>query len=137
MNSSNRSSVNVKELFHSLLTNTTPQANIKASSSPAATATTPGLLTEPPPKNLVRFIENDSNNRREKYDGRRWRLVCTWDNECINIAGYYQLCKKHNNVRKSKEPQGQKRKPSNARSSLPNSEISLLLSNSKMTSSCF
>ena len=135
MNSSNR----VKELFHALLTNTTSQANIKASSSPAAPAATPtqGLLTEPPPKHLVRFIENDSNNRREKYDGRRWRLVCTWDDECRNVAGSYQLCKKHNNMRKSKEPQGHKPKPSNARSSLPNSKISFLLSNNQMISSCF
>lgn len=135
MNSSNCTSVNVKELFHSLLTDSTSPANIKASSSPATIPPSP--LTEPPPKHLIRFIENDSNNRREKYDGRRWRLVCTWDDECRNVAGCYKLCQKHNNIRKSKEPQGQKRKSTNERSSLSNSETSLLLSNSKTISSHF
>lgn len=118
MNPSNRSSVAVRELFQSLLTSSTAQPRLVASTTPAA------RLTSPPPKQSIRFIENDPSNRREKYDGRRWRLVCTWDELCTNLAAHCQLCQKHNSFRKNKQLPTRKRKVLSAHSSLPISKVS-------------
>jgi hypothetical protein len=51
----------------------------------------------PPEKDSIRFIDNDQNNYREKYNGDCWKLVCTWnDNECTDFAILNKLCNKHN-----------------------------------------
>ena len=120
MTSTNCTSAHVKEIFQALLTNTltTPQPNPPAPRSPR--------LTSPPPKNSIRLIEHDVHNRREKYDGRRWRLVCVWDGQCPNIAVSSKLCVKHNAIRRNKEPPSRKKKSSHARSSLPISKMFLL-----------
>ena len=66
-------------------------------------AESPPPLTLVPTKNSVRFIENDPEQRREKFDGSRWRLACTWNRtECTNLAYTHQLCTKHNNIRRNK-----------------------------------
>lgn len=58
---------------------------------------------QPPMKNSIRYKENDPSNHREKYDGHRWRLVCTWPgDECRNLAYTWKLCPKHNALRKNK-----------------------------------
>jgi hypothetical protein len=119
MNPSNCSSVTVRKLFHALLTN----ENSATPGQRSSTAAPPVTLTAPPPKNSIRFIENDQNNRREKYDGYRWRLVCTWNDECTNLAAYYQLCVKHNAIRRNKNPATRKKKPLDTHSSLPISKI--------------
>ena len=120
MNPPNCPSVNVRELFQALLTNRSPESTDQRLS-------TSHTLTGPPPKNSIRFIENDQNNRREKYDGHRWRLVCTWDPMCTNLAYTRQLCGKHNLLRRNKEVPTQKRKPLIAHLSLPISTISFSL----------
>ena len=126
MNSSNCSPLLVEQLFRSLLSNsnsaTTNQQRVSIPTS------SPGLLTSPPPKNSIRCIENDQNGRREKYDGRRWRLVCTWNkHECTNLAYSRQLCCKHNALRRNKELPKKKRKPLLTHTSLPISKIFLYL----------
>ena len=78
-----------------------PVAPPQAKTTPA----TPRLLTSPPRKNTIRLVENDQNNRREKYDGSRWRLVCVGnDNECTNLAYARGLCGKHYTQQRSTEP---------------------------------
>jgi hypothetical protein len=112
-------------MFRSLLANTSP-SNSSATSHQrlsASTTTAPEPLTAPPPKNSIRYIENDQNNRREKYDGHRWRLACTWNNECTNLAYSSQLCAKHNALRRNKELPTRKRKPLLTHASLPISKI--------------
>lgn len=127
MISSNCTSNPVKELFDSLLINT----NVQPDPPPPPPSTLPQSprLTSPPPKNFIRRIQNDDRKRREKYDGCRWRLVCTWNDDCQNIACTSQLCKKHHMIRKGKDPTARKSKPVPARSSLPNSKIFLRYSN--------
>jgi len=123
MSTSNCSPAVVHEIFRSLLSNTA-SSNASATSPQrlsTATTTTPQPLTSPPPKNSIRYIENDQNGRREKYDGHRWRLVCTWNiHECTNLAYYsHQLCSKHSALRRNKELPKRKRKPLLTHSSLP------------------
>jgi hypothetical protein len=125
MNPSNCSPGIVREIFQALLTNKNVPTTTDQRTSTNTTTTTPTLLTAPPPKNSIRFIENDQNNRREKYDGYRWRLVCTWNNECQNLAASVQLCCKHNAIRRNKAPYIRKKKQLATHSSLPISMISL------------
>jgi len=74
------------------------------------TTTAPHLLTSPPRKNTIRPIENDQNNRREKYDGSRWRSVCSADNnQCRNVVYIRDLCQKHHLIQRTSEPP--KKKP--------------------------
>jgi hypothetical protein len=132
MNPSKYSPSVVHEIFRSLLSETPPTNTSTTSHQrlpappPATTTTTTEPLTAPPPKNSIRYIENDQNNRREKYDGHRWRLVCIWNtNECTNLAYYsHQLCGKHNALRRNKEFPSRKRKPLLTHTSLPISNIS-------------
>ncbi len=121
MNPSHCSPLVVQEMFRSLLANTSSTtAHQRLSTS--TTAQEP--LTSPPAKQSIRFIENDENNRREKYDGHRWRLVCTWNvNECTNLAYSHQICSKHNSLRRHNVLPKRKRKPLNTHSSLPISKI--------------
>ena len=141
----------VHELFHSLLTNTNlsnssatshprlstsanPQPRLSTSAAPQhrlSTATTaPQPLSAPPAKHSIRRIENDQNNRREKYDGCRWRLVCTWNtDECTNLAYAHQLCAKHNALRRNKQLPKQYRKPLLAHASLPISNVTFRFAN--------
>jgi len=110
----------VQEMFRSLLADETPSNNSATSHQRLPAPTTTEVLTAPPPKNSIRYIENDQNNRREKYDGHRWRLVCTWNlNECTNLAYHHQLCNKHNILRRNKEVPTKKRKPLHTHTSLP------------------
>ena len=68
-------------------------------------AESPRTLIMAPTRNSIRYIENDPEQRREKYDGSRWRLACTWNRtECTNLAYAYQLCSKHNDIRRNKLP---------------------------------
>ena len=68
-------------------------------------AESPLPLIMAPTRNSIRYIENDPEQRREKYDGSRWRLACTWNRtECNNLAYAYQLCSKHNDIRRNKLP---------------------------------
>ena len=56
-------------------------------------------LIPPPEKHSIRLVEN----YRQKFDGRSWRLVCTWGNqECTNFAVSSKICKKHNAERRNK-----------------------------------
>ena len=65
--------------------------------------------TEP----VIRFIEYDLDRRREKYDGSRWRLVCTWnDGDCTNFAYSCKLCKRHNALRRNQPPRKYTKKSS-------------------------
>lgn len=92
-----------------------------------ATTTAPRLLTSPPRKNTVRSIENDQNNRREKYDGSRWRLVCFADNnQCNNVVYNRDLCLKHYNIQRVSEPPKKKRKLLLHQFSLPTTTIGKL-----------
>jgi len=119
MSSSDCSPKAVQEYFRSLLSDPAP-SNSSTTPQRLTTSTTPQPLTSPPAKNFIRFIENDQNNRREKYDGHRWRLVCTWNMfQCTNIAFSYQLCAKHNAQRRNKELPKKKRNPLLTHSSLP------------------
>lgn len=56
------------------------------------------LPLRPPKINSIRFIDNDENNCREKYNGNCWKLVCIWnDDQCTNFAVSNKLlCTKHN-----------------------------------------
>ncbi|CAF3433371.1 unnamed protein product [Rotaria sp. Silwood1] len=120
MNSSNCSPLLVQKMFQSLLSNPTTSNTSTTSHQNLPAPTTSRPLTSPPKKNSIRLIENDQNGRREKYDGYRWRLVCTWHLcECTNIAYSYQLCAKHNALRRNKELPKRKRKPLLTHSSLP------------------
>jgi len=79
------------------------------------------LPARSPEKYSIRFITNDQNNYREKYDGDCWRLVCTWnDNECNNFAISNKLCNKHNTQRQNEISSSTS---SPLHSSLPNSKI--------------
>jgi hypothetical protein len=136
MSQLNCSALTVHEVFQSLLASTDPSRSSVAShqrpSASTSTATTPkpltstatAPLTSPPRKNSIRYIDNDQNNHREKYDGSRWRLACTWNiQECTNLAYTHQLCYKHNAVRRNKEIPKRKRKPLFVHLSLPISNI--------------
>lgn len=106
----------VDQIFRSLLQNNSPRPD----NARMTTTDERPPLTSPPMKNTIRFIENDQNNRREKYDGCRWRLVCTWNtHNCTNIAGARQLCQKHNAIHRHKEPPKKKRPPLLTTISLP------------------
>ncbi|CAF1168120.1 unnamed protein product [Rotaria sordida] len=119
MNPSNCSPLLVHKMFQSLLSNPTSDSS-NMSHQRLSASTTTQTLTSPPAKNSIRYIENDQNGRREKYDGYRWRLVCTWNTyECTNIACSYQFCTKHNALRRNKELPKRKRKPLITHSSLP------------------
>ncbi|UJR27600.1 hypothetical protein I4U23_008881 [Adineta vaga] len=112
----------VDQLFRSLLQGTSSFVNPNRLTTSATTTLPPPQqpLTSPPLKNTIRFIENDQNNRREKYDGCRWRLVCTWQqNECTNLSHARQLCTKHNALQRNKELPKRKRKPLLTNASLP------------------
>lgn len=115
----------VQEIFRSLLADRTPSVHSVVPGQRTSTSSTTPLLTAPPPKNSIRFIENDQNNFREKYDGCRWRPVCTWHKEvlCTNLAFTRQLCHKHNVIRRNKEESKRKKKPLICHLSLPISEI--------------
>ncbi|CAF2349527.1 unnamed protein product [Rotaria sp. Silwood2] len=120
MNPSNCSPLLVQKMFQSLLSSTTSPISPTSSHQKLAAATTSQPLTSPPSKNSIRYIENDQNGRREKYDGHRWRLACTWNTyECTNIAYSNQLCNKHNALRRNKELPKRKRKPLLTHTSLP------------------
>jgi hypothetical protein len=120
----------VQDIFHSLLSNQDSSNSVTTSQQSLPPSTRP--LTKPPAKNDIRFIENDQNSRREKYDGCRWRLVCTWNvYECTNIAQGYQICSKHLAQRRNKEPPKKKRKPLINHLSLPISNIYIFLLNVK------
>ncbi len=120
MNPVQYSPLAVQEIFRSLLSDKGPSNSSSTSDQRLSTSTAPEVLAAPPPKHSIRYIENDQNGRREKYDGHRWRLVCTWNiNECTNLAYYYQLCNKHNILRRNKEGSTKKRKPLLTHSSLP------------------
>ncbi|CAF0802863.1 unnamed protein product [Adineta ricciae] len=109
------SPVMVDQIFRSLLQNNPRSDNVRMT-----TSETRPPLTSPPAKNTIRFIENDQNNRREKYDGYRWRLVCTWNiYDCTNLAGTRQLCGKHNAMQRHKEVPKKKRPPLLTTISLP------------------
>jgi len=123
MNPTNHSAVTVSKIFQALLKNSNSATSHQRPSTPPPPPPST-TLTAPPPKNSIRFIENDQNNRREKYDGYRWRLVCIWNDECTNLASSYQLCNKHNAIRRNKEPPTRKKKPLITHTSLPISEIS-------------
>jgi len=84
-------------------------------------SSTPESLPAPPPKNSIRFIENDQNRHREKYDGRQWRALCIWKiNKCTNI-GYnsHKLCRKHYLITFNNVIPQRKRKPLTTHTSLP------------------
>lgn len=125
----------VHKVFHSLLAGTespNPSSTSEKNTSELTETPQQQRLTAPPAKNSIRFMEGDQNGRREKYDGCRWRLVCTWNtHECTNIAYSYQLCTKHNSIRRNKEPPKRKRKPLLAHISLPISKNYFLRSLSK------
>lgn len=90
-------------------------------------SSTPESLPAPPPKNSIRFIENDQNRHREKYDGRQWRALCIWKiNKCTNI-GYnsHKLCRKHYLITFNNVIPQRKRKPLTTHTSLPASKIIL------------
>lgn len=110
------SPLTVHQIFQSLLHN---EASTNVLEKLAGSPKSP-RLDAPPAKNTIRFIENDQNNHREKYDGHRWRLVCTWaQEECKNLAYSHQLCPKHNAIRLNKEPKKKKRKLLTAHASMP------------------
>lgn len=111
----------VQEIFRSLLADRTPSVHSVVPDQRTSTSSTTPLLTAPPPKNSIRFIENDQNNFREKYDGCRWRPVCTWHKDvlCTNLAYTRQLCHKHNAIRRNKEESKRKKKPLICHLSLP------------------
>lgn len=116
MNSTACSPSFVQEMFRSLLDNTPSTSSHQRLSISA----TPQPLTTPPVKNSIRYIDNDQNNRREKYDGHRWRLACTWHiEECTNLAYTRQLCAKHNALQRNKVLRRKKRKPLLTHMSLP------------------
>ena len=78
-----------------------------------------------PMKNSIRFIDNNQNNFREKFNGEKWKLVCTWKKDiCTNFAHSNQLCDKHN---------AQKRQQVSSSTSVPfpslrsDNEISLVI----------
>jgi hypothetical protein len=99
------SSVQVDDIFRVLL------------EAPIPVPTSSNLL---PLKNAIRSIENDPHQRREKFDGNRWRLACTWNlHECTNLAYAYQLCTKHNAERKNKQRKYTKRTCLTTSASLP------------------
>ena len=116
----------VHELFRSLLSGAVPPDTAMAS-QPSPTNTSP-RLTSPPKKNTIRFISNDPHNRREKYDGSRWRRVCTW-NECLctNLAYSNLLCARHNTQQRNREWQTKQGKAIAARVSLPISKIAFVI----------
>ncbi|CAF1343573.1 unnamed protein product [Rotaria magnacalcarata] len=119
MSQSHCSPLAVHRIFQSLLSEPTRSNSFqKLAESPR---TPHSHLTSPPAKHTIRYIENDQNNRREKYDGRRWRLACTWDvYACTNLAGSRQLCSKHNAIRLNKVlPKNKKRKSLSTNLSLP------------------
>lgn len=120
MHPTNCSPLFVQEMFRSLLRTTPSPGPSTVSHQKLSLSTTPKRLTSPPPKNSIRYIENDQNNRREKYDGHRWRLVCTWPgHECTNLAYTRQLCNKHNALQRNKELPKRKKKPLFTNLSLP------------------
>jgi hypothetical protein len=120
MHPSNCSPLVVKEMFRSLLCSTSSSNTDQRSS----VSTTPQPLAAPPAKNSIRYIEHDQNNRREKYDGHRWRPVCTWNvNECTNIMHARQLCAKHNALQRNKELPKKKKKLLFTNLSLPNCKV--------------
>jgi hypothetical protein len=93
----------VHEIFRSLLANTNGNNALNTSQPLPMTVQSTGLpsssslSSSPPRKNAIRYVENGENNRREKYDGRRWRTVCSWsDDSCTNFAASRNLCLKHN-----------------------------------------
>jgi len=80
----------VNQFFHYLL-----QACISKRS--LSTLRSPLPPPPPPEKGSIRFILNDQNNYREKYNGDSWKLVCTWNNNtCTNFAISNKLCNEHN-----------------------------------------
>jgi hypothetical protein len=119
MESRKTTPVLVHEIFRSLL----QSYNAPNLISPP-NLTSPPRLTSPPKKHTIRYIENDGNNRREKYDGCRWRLTCTWhEYECSNLAYTCQLCPKHNAQRRNKIIPPKKKKHLVAFASLPTSNF--------------
>lgn len=55
-----------------------------------------------PQRGDIRPIKDHPLNYREKYDGYRWRLVCTWSETfCSNFMNTRRLCKRHNRLSKN------------------------------------
>ena len=83
-------------------------------------------VIRPPAKNDIRYIKHDPQNRRQKYDGCRWRLACTWSEyPCENLAYTNLLCPKHNAQSLKKATRKKSRKSSAPLLPLPKSSSSL------------
>ncbi|UJR21678.1 hypothetical protein I4U23_024755 [Adineta vaga] len=57
------------------------------------------ISTPLPNTRPIRYIKNDQNNHREKYNGWHWKLVCTWNQSiCQNFAVKNKLCQRNNQL---------------------------------------
>lgn len=119
-NSSACSPLLVQDLFRALLAHKSPSNMSSTNQQTLQSRNSPQLLSTPPKRNSIRYVNNDQNNSREKYDGHRWRLICNWNkNGCTNLVYYRGLCAKHYAQQKQKLPKVHK-KPLIHQRSLPN-----------------